>query len=298
MDSYLLFTDSAADIPQHYYDEFDIRIIPMDYLFNGESRTFHTEAPDREHVCDEVYQAMREGADVHTSQITPYRYIESWTPLLEEGHDILCLSFSSGLSATYENARMAVNQLKESFPERTITVVDTKAATAGLGVMTIAAAMNRRDGMTLEENADWLNKNVPFLCHRFSVGDLDYLHKGGRVSAAVALIGGMLNIKPIMIIDDIGKLQVTAKVRGVNAAMKALTRSYKNEAGVEGVPKFVFISHSSLYEKAEELAEMVRKAAGPDTVVETICETPIIGIHTGPEFFSVCGFGHHRMEKK
>ena len=93
MDSYLLFTDSAADIPQHYYDEFDIRIIPMDYLFNGESRTFHTEAPDREHVCDEVYQAMREGADVHTSQITPYRYIESWTPLLEEGHDILCLSF-------------------------------------------------------------------------------------------------------------------------------------------------------------------------------------------------------------
>ena len=298
MEPYLLFTDAAADIPQHYYDEYDIRIIQMDYLFNGDPRTFLTDQPDRERVCDSLYEAMRTGADVKTSQITPYRYIESWTPLLEEGHDILYLSFSSGLSATYANAQMAVSQLEDKYPGRTIIAVDTLSATAGLGVLTVAAAMNRAKGMTIKENADWLVKYSPFLCHRFSVGDLDYLHRGGRVSAAVALIGGMLNIKPLMVIDDEGKLQVTAKVRGVNSAMKSLTRSYKKEMGVPDVPRLVFISHSSVYDKAEELAEMVRKAAGPETTVETICETPIIGIHTGPEFFSVCGFGFHRLEAK
>ncbi|MCI6174893.1 MAG: DegV family protein [Clostridiales bacterium] len=297
MSTYLLYTDSAADIPSHYYQEYDIRIVAMDYMVDGESCTFLTEDPDHDPICDRLYKKMRSGADVHTSQITPYRYIETWTPELKAGHDILYLSFSSGMSATYQNALNAASQLADEFPDRRIAVVDSLAATAGQGVITVCAAMNRQNGMTLDENAAWLKEKIPYLCHRFTVGDLDYLHKGGRVSAAVALIGGMLNIKPLLIIDEDGKLQMTGKARGVNSALKALTHSYQHEMHAPGVPDLVFISHTSKYEKAEELARMIREA-DPDATVETVCETPIIGVHTGPEFFSVCGFGRHRTESK
>ena len=296
MDEYLIYTDSAADIPAHVYDQYDIRIVPMDYILNGKEITFDTKAPNRDQMCDELFAAQRAGADVHTSQITPFRYVETWRKDLEEGHDILYLSFSSGLSATWDNAVAASRELANDYPDRKIRVVDTLSATAGLGVLVYASCLNRAQGMSLEENAAWLEEHSIQMCHRFTVGDLDYLHKGGRVSAAVALIGGMLNIKPVMVIDDIGKLQVTSKCRGQNAAWKTLIREYIKERGVPGVPDVVYIGHSSLYEEAEKLKHLLQEAAGPDTIIETICETPIIGVHTGPEFFAVCGFGFHRKD--
>lgn len=297
MDDYLIYTDSAADLPAHVYETYDIRIIPMDYLLNGKTVTFDTKSPDRNQYCDELFEAQRQGADVHTSQITPFRFVQAWSEGLAEGKDILFLSFSSGLSATWENAVNASNQLKEDYPDRKVCVIDTLSATAGLGVLVTAACLNREKGMTLEENAAWLEKNSKYMCHRFTVGDLDYLHKGGRVSAAVALIGGMLNIKPILIIDDEGKLQVTAKTRGHNAAWKNMIRSYLNQRGVPDVPNIIYIAHSGLYEEAEKLKKLVQEAAGPDAIVETVCESPIIGVHTGPDFFAVCGFGFHRKEE-
>ena len=296
MDSYLIYTDSAADIPQSVFAEYDIRIIPMDYMLDGESVTFYTNSPDHDAECDRVFEALRRGAEVHTSQITPYRYIENWTPLLKEGHDILYLCFSSGMSATYENAVSAVRMLKEDFPDRKIIVVDSLAATAGQGLYTHVAAINRGKGMSIEENAQWLNDHRKNLCHRFTVGDLDYLHKGGRVSAAVALVGGMLNIKPLLIIDDEGKLQVVAKARGENSALKNLVRALQRQWGVEDVPELIYIGHSSLYEKVEDLKNMVRMALGDKIRIEVICETPIIGVHTGPEFFSLIHFGKQRKE--
>lgn len=297
MNSYLIYTDSAADIPVSVFKEYDIRIIPMDYLLDGEEHSFFTNSPDHDAQCDRVFEALRRGADVHTSQITPYRYIEHWTPLLKEGHDILYLAFSSGMSATYENAVQAVNMLKEDFPERKIIAVDSLAATAGQGLYTHVACINREKGMSIEENAAWLEEHRKYLCHRFTVGDLDYLHKGGRVSAAVAFVGGMLNIKPLLIIDDEGKLQVVSKARGQNSALKSLVRSLQKEWGVEDVPKLVYIAHSSLYDKAEDLKTMVRMVVGEDVRIEMVCETPIIGVHTGPEFFAVLAFGKHRKEK-
>ena len=297
MDNYLLYTDSAADIPQSDYARYDIRIIPMDYSLNGKEMTFFTDSKDHDKDCDILYAAMREGADVHTSQITPFRYVEYWRPELEKGHDILYLCFSSGLSATWENALSAANMLKEEFPDRTVRVVDSLAGTAGQGVYTVTAAMNREKGMSLEENALWLEEHVKYLCHRFTVGDLDYLHKGGRVSAAVALIGGMLKIKPILIIDDEGKLQMVAKARGRLASFKTLVKSYKNQMGAPDVPGLVFIGHTSMYEDVEKLKEMILEVVPEGTRVEVMCETPIIGSHTGPDFFSVCGFGMHRKEE-
>ena len=294
---YLIFTDAAADLPVEDFQKYDIRTIPMDYMLNGESTTFYTESPEHDAVCDRLYAAMREGADVHTSQITPFRFEECFRPSLEAGYDILYLCFSAGLSATYDNALAAVRNLEEDFPDRKIRCVDTMAATAGLGIYTVCAGMNREAGMDIEENARWLEENRKYLCHRFVVGDLDYLHKGGRVSAAVALIGGVLKIKPILIIDDEGKLEMVQKARGMQAAIKALVKSYEHEMGVPGVPKLIFCSHTSNPEYAEHLKELLRPVVGPDTRIEILCETPIIGVHTGPEFVSLCGFGFPRKEE-
>ncbi|MDO4619390.1 MAG: DegV family protein [Lachnospiraceae bacterium] len=286
MNSYLIYTDSAADIPHHYYKDYDIRIVPMDYLVDGVSSTFHTEAPDHDALCEKICEDLRRGADVHTSQVTPFRFVEYWTPMLEEGHDILYVAFSSGLSSTYNNACSAAMQLKESFPDRTIRVVDSLGATSSHGLAAATAALNRESGMDINANADWLENHIKNLSLFFSVGDLDYLHRGGRVSGAVALIGGKLNLKPVFMIDDEGKLKMTGTARGTNSAFKNLIKSTVNGQGVEDVPKLIFLAHAAQYDKAERLAELLREAL-PGTVVETVCESPIIAVHTGPEFFAV-----------
>lgn len=295
MREYVIFTDSAADIPQHYYQTYEIHVVPMDYTLNGETFSFLTQSPDHDKICDGLYEAMRKGADVHTSQITPYRYVENWTEFLKAGKDILYVGFSSGMSATYENALSAAKDLMEEYPGSTVRVVDSLGGTGGLGILTVCACMNQEKGMSLEENASWLESKVPYLCHFFTVGDLDYLHKGGRVSASVALIGGVLKIKPMLSINEEGKLVMTAKSRGLSGAMKALVKTYEKEQGVEDVPRLVFVSHSSLYPEVEKIKAMIEEIALPGTVVETLCHTPISGVHTGPEFFAVCGFGFHKL---
>ena len=297
MEPYLIYTDSAADMPDHLFETYDLRIIPMDYTINGESISFDTGAPGHDETCDRFYEAIKDDAEVKTSQITPFRYIETWKPELEAGHDILYLAFSSGISATYDNACSAALQLSEEFPERKVLVVDTLSATSGLGVITHAALLNRANGMTIEENEAWLNEKKKYVCHRFMVGDLNHLHKGGRVSSTVAIVGSMLNIKPILVIDDEGKLPVVAKARGFKLAVKRLVQSYAKEQGVPDVPKLVYIGHTSMYKEAENLKKMIEEVAEPGTVVEIQNLSPIIGVHIGVEFLSVCGWGKHRVEE-
>ena len=298
MDNYLIYTDSAADLPAHVYSEYDLRIVPMEYVINGKEYTFHTESPDHDKICDELFAAQRENADVHTSQITPYHYIEAWEDDLAAGNDILYLCFSSGMSATYDNACAAAEQLREEYPDRKLVIVDTLSATQGQGIFVHAALINRKKGMSIEENEAWLIEKRPYVCHRFMVGDLNYLHKGGRVSAASAVVGSMLNIKPILIINDIGKLDVVAKVRGEKLAVKRLISAYKQEMGVPDVPKLVYVGHTSRYEEAEQIKKQIEEIAEPGTVVETVNLSPIIGSHIGPSFFSVCGWGFHRVLSK
>ncbi len=294
MDNYLIYTDSSADLPRHIYEEYDLRIIPMEYVVNGKTFTCHTESPDHDKHCDELFEAQRNGAEVHTSQITPFNYVEAWTPELEAGNDILYLCMSSGLTATFDNVQVAADQLREEFPDRKLILVDTLSATQGQGIMATVALMNRAAGMGIEENAAWLEEKKKYMCHRFMVGDLNYLHKGGRVSGAVAVVGTMLNIKPILIINDEGKLDVVAKVRGQKAAVKKLVDSYKKEMGVPDVPKIVYIGHTSYYEEVQNVKKMVEEVAEPGTIVECVNLGPIIGAHIGPSFFSICGWGFHR----
>ena len=298
MNNYLIFTDSAVDMPQHYFEEYDLRVIPMQYTLNGKDYICHNESPDHDQRCDELFAALRKGGDIHTSQITPFNFTEIWRPLLEAGNDILHISFSSGLSATAENATIAAIELHEEFPDRKMIVVDSLSATQGQGVFVIAALKNRASGMSIEENAEWLKEKAIYICHRFMVGDLNYLHKGGRVSKTVAIIGSALQIKPILIINDEGKLDVVAKARGEKQAIKKLVSGYAKEQGVPDVPKHVIIGHTSLYEQAEEIKKMIEDVAEEGTIVETANLGPIIGAHIGPSFFSICGWGFHRLESK
>ena len=298
MDQYLIFTDSAVDMPQHYFEEYDLRVIPMDYVLNGETYTCHNASPDHDQRCDELFAALRAGGDIHTTQITPFNFTEIWRPLLAEGHDILHISFSSGLSATADNALIAAKELQEEFPDRKLIVVDSLSATQGQGVFVIAALKNRAAGMSIEENAAWLKEKAIYVCHRFMVGDLNYLHKGGRVSSAVAIIGSALNIKPILIINDEGKLDVVAKARGEKHAIKKLISGYVKEMGVPDVPKHIIVGHTSLYEQAEQIKKSLEEVAEEGTIVETANLGPIIGAHIGPSFFSICGWGFHRLESK
>lgn len=297
MASYLIYTDSAADLPKEDYEKYDIRIIPMDYMLNGKSITFYTNDPDHDKYCEELFEAEKNDADVTTAQITPYHYVETWTKDLEAGNDILYLSMSSGLSATFDNALMAAQQLGEEYPNRKVRVVDSLSGTCGQGIVTITAAINRDEkGMELEENALWLEEHIPYVCHRFIVGDLHYLHKGGRVSKASAVVGSMLNIKPGLIIDDTGKLEVVTKTRGKNAAMKKLVDSYVRQAGIEGVPEMIFCDYGANKEDIPIFEEMIRSAVGPDIRIEFICVTPILGVHVGSWFLSICGWGKKRKE--
>lgn len=296
LSDYLIYTDSAADLPAHVYNEYDLRIVPMEYVVNGQEYTFYTNSPDHDKICDSLFAAQKENADVHTSQITPFNYIEAWEDDLKAGNDILYLSFSSSMSATYDNALSAANQLKEDYPDCKIIVVDTLSATQGQGVLVHSALINRKSGMTIEENAAWLVEKRKYICHRFMAGDLNYLHKGGRVSAASAIVGSMLSIKPLLIINDEGKLDVVAKARGEKIAVKKLIDGYRKEMGVPDVPKLVYIGHTSRYEEAEQIKKKIEEIAEPGTVVETVNLSPIIGSHVGPSFFSICGWGFHRKE--
>ena len=295
--TYLIYTDSAADLPLHIFNEYDLRIVLMDYTLNGKNYVFDTASPDHDRICDEFFAALKTGADAKTTQVTAFKYEECFRPALEAGNDILYLCFSSRMSNMCNNAFQIAEDLMQEFPERKLLVIDTLAATMGQGVLVRAALMNRESGMGIEENAAWLEKNKKYICHRFLVGDLDYLHKGGRVSTAAAVVGSMLKIKPLLIINDEGMLTVYSKARGMKIAKKRIVEGHRKEQGVPDVPKIIHVGHTSLYEEAEEAKAMVEAICEEGTIVETVNMGPIVGAHCGPELISVCGWGFHRAEQ-
>ena len=218
--SYYIFADVSIDIDKDYAAEHDIHYVPMEYVL-GED-TFHCEAPESDSMMHEYYEKLRNKIATHTSQITPNHYIEVFEEYVKEGKEIVYLSLSSGLSNTYESALMAVKLLEEDYDEVKIEVVDSLGATGGMGVMAELAVNNREAGMNYKENAQWLREHADNINYWFKVEDLMYLKRGGRVSAATAIMGTALNIKPILTIDKNGKLQTIDKKRGNKLALKAM----------------------------------------------------------------------------
>lgn len=291
MRDYVIFTDGGASLLPNICLEHDIRCISMDYLLNDQPFHYSPAQEDAEAVCTAFYDALRAGASVSTSQITLFMFEEAFRPVLEQGLDILYCCFSGGLSSTWQMAQQALAQLSEEYPQATLRFVDTRSAAAGLGVFVMQAVRNKAAGMTVEENADALQQRVQQCCHWFTVSDLDFLKRGGRVSPAVAFFGSKLNIRPMLKIDPEGKLVVYGKVRGQTASMDDLIKHLTDT--LYDATDTIWLDHSGVPDLGAELAERVKQAA-PKAQVQLVPLSPIIGAHTGPGMLSVCHFGTQR----
>ncbi len=287
---YVIFTDATADLPQEDFWRNEIQVLPMAYRLGGQEFLFEG-GWDEARVCA-FYERLRGGEAATTSQIAPGIYEEFFTPWLEKGMDVLYVCFSSGLSGTFQSANISAPMLMERFPGRKVIAVDSLGATFGEGLAVLQAAKNREQGMTIEENADWIGGHVLNNVHWFTVDDLMFLKRGGRISAATAIIGTTLQIKPVMHVDDEGHLIPAEKAQGRRTSLKALARKMRDTGvGLEG--QTVYIGHGDARADAEFLADTIRKTVTVgDIHIGTI--SPIVGAHSGPGTIALFFTGSHR----
>ena len=290
MNEYIIVTDSSGDLGEELVRELDVSVLPLSFLIQG--KTLRDYPDKRDMSPKEFYQLLRDGEMSTTNAVNMYQYEELLTPVLETGKDVLILSFSSGLSATCQASRLAADELREKFPERKIQVVDTLCASAGQGMLVWYAAQKRKAGESLEAVRDWCEENKMKVCHWVTVDDLMYLKRGGRISATTALAGTLLQIKPIIHLDDEGKLNTVGKARGRKAALDLLIQKVADTA-IAPQDQTMFVSHSDCLEDAEYLAGQLKSKCGAKDV--KLCDIgPVIGSHTGPGCAVVFFFGQPR----
>ena len=285
--SYRIITDSCCDFPSHMYEELGLVMCPLTILFNGQ--TYENFTDDS---LKTVYNGLREGATTSTSAVNPEGWAKIMEPVLAGGDDALVLAFSSGLSTTYQSAVIAATELSEKYPDRKILVVDTLAASLGQGLLVWYACKKKEVGMTLEELHAWVEEYKFKLCHWFTVDDLMYLKRGGRISAATALAGTMLKIKPVLHMDNEGHLINKSKVRGRKAAIEALAAK-AGELGLPGENDTMFICHGDCLEDAKYLESIVKEKYGVKEVLIGYTGA-VIGSHSGPGTLALFFLGEHR----
>ena len=290
MSDFIILTDSSADLSAEMAQELDVQVIPLSFIMKG--RTYRNFPDNREMDPHLFYEALRQGEEATTAAINVAQYTEAMEPLLQAGKDVLILAFSSGLSATYNSSRLAVEELREKYPERKLYTVDTLCASLGQGLLVWYAAKARERGGTYLEVRDWVEDRKLNLCHQFTVDDLHFLKRGGRISAATALVGSVLQVKPVLHVDNEGHLVNIGKVRGRQAALKALVDRME-ETAIDSGSLTVFISHGDCLEDAQTVAGMVKKRFG----VQNICINyvgPVIGAHSGPGTVALFYIGTNR----
>ena len=283
--SFQMITDSCCDLTQLQLDAWNVKCVPLTVTYNGES---HKNFSDPAAV-KAFYEELRNGVMASTAAANPDDWAQEMKAALNAGQDVLALCFSSGLSTTYQSAVIAAKELREEYPERKILVCDTLCAALGQGLLVHYACRLRDEGKTVEEVCTWVEENKLKLCHWVTVDDLSHLKRGGRISATTAIVGTMLNIKPIIYVDNDGHLINTAKVRGRKAAMDYLVRKLK-ETGTD--LDTVFIAHGDCGEDAAALEAMVKEAGVRNVVTGYV--GPVIGAHTGPGVLVVFFLGEHR----
>lgn len=284
--SYLIVMDASADIDSNVFLEEDIRFIPMQYSLNEEMR--ESKGIESEELLKSFYDSQRSGELTKTTQITPYQYINFFSKLLNEGYSILYLSLSSGLSSTYQSAMLAASELNDEHKDEKVYVVDSLGATGGIGVLLELACKYRKEGKSIEENCALLNNAKLKLHHFFMVQDLMYLKRGGRVSGATAVVGTVLGIRPILKIDENGKLVNFAKRRGNKLALEELAKLFNENYELNDSP--IYVVDGDAKELGDFLASEIKKLI-PEAVVKRNMLSPIIGAHTGPGLVAVCFIG-------
>ena len=291
MNPYVIMTDTTADLPESYIQEHQLAILSLSYTIEG--KTY-----DRENPLDvrEFYAKMRDGSMPTTSQVNPEQAKAAFTACLKEGKDVLYISFSSGLSGTCGSGMVAAQEIQEEgeYPGQKIVVIDSLSASLGEGLLVHKAVMLKEAGKSMEEVADWVEKNKLHLCHNFTVDDLFHLHRGGRVSKATAILGTMINIKPVLHVDDEGHLIAIGKVRGRKKSLSALVdRMAEQIKGYEDQNDVVFISHGDCMEDAEYVKKLVQERFGIEKFVINHVG-PTIGAHSGPGTVALFFMGNPR----
>ena len=290
MADYRLISDVTADVsdsmmlgvPPVERLPMPVKIGAQDFLYGG---------PDSI-SAEEFYHLQRAGQFASTAQIAPSVYIEAFEPILASGEDILYLCFTSGLSGSWQSAEMARRELKERYPDRKLICLDTLAASVGEGFLVREASRRKAEGLSIDELADWLTKHRLQACHWFTVDGFTHLRHGGRVSSTAAAIGSVLNIKPLLRVDEAGRLAVVQKPRGVKAAMSALV-SRMSEGWMPEMGRLAVIGHGDCPDRAQALGERVL-AACPDVDLHYACIGPVIGSHTGPDMLALVYWGSNR----
>ncbi len=290
MRDYCIVTDSTCDLPANIVTDLGITVIPMEFQLDG---TTYLNYPDgRDYDFHAFYDALRAGKASTTSQVNYQTFLDTFTPILESGRDILYLAFSSGLSGTYNGSVIAANDLMEKYPGSKVISVDTLSASVGEGLLVYTAAKKREEGLSLDELAQWVTDNRLHLCHWFTVDDLNHLKRGGRISPAVAIIGTALGIKPVMHVDDEGHLIPVSKVRGRRKSLDALVE-HMAETCDKPESQTIFIGHGDSKEDAEYVAKLVRQKFKVKNIILNYIG-PVIGSHSGPGTLALFFFGTHR----
>ena len=288
MQNYILLTDSGTDFTAELKKELDVVQLELTIIVDGEDPKPNNEVDNKE-----LYAMLRDKKKATTSAINIEDFKNAMRPYLEAGKDILYLGFSSGLSSTYNAGRVACEELSEEYPDRKLYAVDTLCASLGQGLLVYYAAKMRLDGKSIEEVRDFAENNKLRLCHWFTVDDLFFLKRGGRVSAATAVLGTVLGIKPIMHVDNNGKLIKIGTARGRKASIDNLCEKAKASTIDEKEKLVAFISHGDCEEDAKYLAEKVKREVGFKEVVIGYVGS-VIGSHSGPGTLALFYLGTER----
>lgn len=289
MNDYVITTDNNSDLPESYCKEHQVGCVYLSYTLEGVTYTHDNFLPE-----DEFYKKMTEGSMPTTAQVNPDDAREMMEPYLKEGKDILHIAFSSGLSGSYNSCRLTAEELEEEYPQRKIIVIDSLCASLGQGLLIHQAILMKEAGKSMEEVAQWVTDHRKNLVHLFTVDDLNHLFRGGRVSRTTAIVGGMLNIKPVLHVDDEGKLVAIGKVRGRKKSLVELADlmdkklgSYKESCNT------VFISHGDCLEDARFLAKRIKEKYAIDTLLINYVGATI-GAHSGPGTIALFFLGDER----
>lgn len=288
--SFEIVTDSSCNLPEDIIDRYGLHILSLRFLVGGKEYYSYTKGE----ITDlaQFYTMMRNKEEITTSQISSDICTRLFESLLQDGKDVLYIGFSSALSGTYQVGYLALEELKKKYPERKIYAVDTLGASLGEGLLVYHAANLREDGKSIEEVNDWLLENRLHLCHWFTVDDLFFLQRGGRVSGTVAIFGTLLNVKPVMHMDNEGRLIFVTKVRGRKRSLDALVERL-NQTAINPSEQSIFITHGDCLEDAQYVAKKIEEKYHPKEIVINWVD-PVIGAHSGPGTVALFFLGTER----
>ncbi len=280
--SYRLVSDATLDLPMDLVEKYNITVVPMAFTLDGEEILHYPD--ERNMSIEDFYSALKDGKTSVTSQINPTTYVDLFTPILEAGEDILYVAFTSGLSGTYQSALLAKGMLEDDFPDRKIYMIDSLCASAGLGFFMNLIGQKKEAGMSIDDLQEWVLGRRNRVAHWFTVDDLFHLQRGGRLSFAEAMLGSALKIKPIISVDEKGKLYVENKVRGNKKGEEYMIAKINDTMDSE--EQTVFIGHGDCEDRALALKEKI-EANTKASNIRIAKIGPIIGSHTGPGMLAV-----------